>query len=149
MKSTPRSPAPIIRFTALPPAPPTPTTFSLAVAVASISSSNMGTSPCAAWAAVGPIRRADRPTSFRATARSIEKIAEPASRIEGLDPVARALGRDEHLSVFLLNGVKHQSDSGREARISDVGAQTPESFRGAEAHGHLEHLLVELHDAGQ
>ncbi len=49
MKSTPRSPAPIMRFTALPPAPPQPITFSRAEAVDSSSSSNevMSTSPCA------------------------------------------------------------------------------------------------------
>ena len=45
MNSTPRSPAPIMRFTALPPAPPQPITLSLAELLRSISSSNVDMKP--------------------------------------------------------------------------------------------------------
>ncbi|OGF22622.1 MAG: hypothetical protein A2V63_11435 [Candidatus Eisenbacteria bacterium RBG_19FT_COMBO_70_11] len=45
MNSTPRRPAPIMRLTALPPAPPHPMTLSFADEVVSISSSNMAPLP--------------------------------------------------------------------------------------------------------
>jgi hypothetical protein len=58
MNSTPRSPAPIMRFTALPPAPPQPITLSLAELLRSISSSNvdMETLPGSGLTGVVPVR---------------------------------------------------------------------------------------------
>src|SRR5262249_14492077 len=106
MNSTPRSPAPIMRFTALPPAPPQPITLSLAVDVLSISSSNPCTSLC------------------RPQERLVEQLLEPAAGIERVAPVAVGPPlRGDRFAALAVRRVEHQPHAGRKARIGDMFRQ--------------------------
>src|SRR5260221_1557059 len=138
MNSTPRNPAPIMRFTALPPAPPQPITFSLAELLRSISSSNvdMGTLP-------GSGSRASCP--FAPGVMDSEQIGEPVAEVEARPGLGPVVDLDEiHPTLLGLGRVQHQAHACGVARIAHVRGQSPEAARKPQSDRHLEHLLGEL-----
>src|SRR5574341_1562489 len=147
MNSTPWRPAPIIRFTALPPAPPQPITLSFAALVVSISSANMAPLPVPS-PLEGPWTD-DPPAGPLGGLGRLEQIPEPAPQVEpaGPVPVAASVAAGK-LAVLGLRRVEHEPHAGREPRIGDIGREPAQSLGNPQPHRHLEHLLGELRDAG-
>src|SRR5687767_679178 len=125
MKSTPFSPASIIRFTAFPPAPPTPITLIEAPVTTfpSSTSSNIAAPPvvCA-----GPL----------------DQLLDPASEPRG-DPTEQTPFHSPRPGIRVKR-VHRQTDPGRESGIGNRFRETREPDRHAPPHRHFQNLLREL-----
>src|SRR5213594_2511249 len=136
MNSTPRTPSSIIRFRALPPPPPTPTTFIRAFCDTVSSSSKI-------MAPSGPRSEEVLQPPFQRPQPLFDGTAPPAAADER--PAAAALPLREP-----FRRVQHQPDRHRVARRLHAVHQSGDvPLRSAGAHRRGEHVAGQLHDPGQ
>src|SRR5262245_7258564 len=128
MNSTPCTPSSIMWFTALPPAPPTPTTLMIGPLTSPSTISNMLLSPCRLETATRLLKVSLKPL--------------PHAPEHGLERAALA----RKLSVLHLRHTLEQKPhrGGVARRAHDFG-EAALVARQAQAHGHVEDLLAQLH----